>query len=193
MNIIRMKDLLHDFKIEGICKDCTKKKPFEKMLEWQDLIGRSTVREIVDFWQSLSRRADDGVDQDTFLWANQTCLAPDMVNSLYRDTIGSKIKQQIADEMDKEYQSRLKDVDEKMREIMQGISTMNAEKQAWSDEKKRLELELRLARLEIERYEKRLKEHNVQIDALEHNLHISDEQAGKWQRLMALTKELIQQ
>jgi hypothetical protein len=161
------------------------------MLEWQDHIGRSNVGEIVSFWELLPARSDDGIDQDTFLWVNQSTLNPDTVNSIYRETVGKKISQDIERSCDVMFRVKLSNLEEREKQVAGFIYKLNE----WEGLKRKLqekvnELSDKLTQEQeasqdlVSRYEK-------QIDCLINEKHILSENADKWYLLKSLMQDLV--
>jgi len=191
MNTTRMKELLNEFKVKGICKDAKHKKPFADMLEWQDHIGRSNVGEIVSFWESLPTRSDDGIDQDTFLWANQSTLNPDTVNSIYRNTVHKDLEARLAKEAQEVIANGLKKVEQERQQCAGFLVKMND----WEAREKFLQdkitsLELQINR-EAEATENLVSRYERQVDATIKEKESFMRDHIQWTTLKSLVKDLL--
>ena len=75
----RLQELLKEFKETGIR---TGKSPIQSILDYQDIIGRSTLYESVEMYHNL-----DSIQRDTYLWANSCCLSSDLTIAIQREII----------------------------------------------------------------------------------------------------------
>ena len=161
------------------------------MLDWQDLVGRSNVRDIVDYWARLPRRSDDGVDQDTFLWANQSTLCPDTTLRIYRDTEGARAIREVEIQCDVLIQKEKIALEEERKKINGFIQKLDQ----WEDTKRFMESNYQVLQERFEqekqanedlvsRYERQIKE------LIEHNDKVK-KMASNWLAMKALSKELF--
>ncbi len=93
MKIERMLELMADFKTNGIRN--SGKTGLDKVIEFQDIIGRSTMDEIADAWKTL-----DPSQRIIFIWSISCCLAPEMVTSIIMETVGRDTRRKIRDQFD---------------------------------------------------------------------------------------------
>lgn len=93
MNLIDSKskaqDLMTNFGMYGISHNPKKKDGgLEMVLEWQDLVGRSTMGEIVEFWTDLNDKS-----RELFHFINMNCLdQKTSVEILKQTTLAHSIK-----------------------------------------------------------------------------------------------------
>lgn len=96
MDIEILKNMLADFKANGIRN--SGKTGLEKVIAYQDLIGRSSYPEIRDAWKIL-----DDFQKQLFVWACSCCLSYDSVYSIVMETVGKDAKGKMYKQLESEY------------------------------------------------------------------------------------------
>ena len=99
----RMKELMEEFRVGGIRmpkvgeadpKEAERKR-LSKVIEFQDIIGRSTNKEITAAWDQL-----DMPQKNTFIWVISCTLSPDSVVSIMMETVGHDVKKKIREQFE---------------------------------------------------------------------------------------------
>ena len=99
MKFDRLVELLADFKANGIRN--SGKTGLDKVIEYQDIIGRSTWDEVYkEAWEKF-----DAIQKQTFIWASSCCLSPETVTTAIMETIGRDTKRKILKQFEAEYES----------------------------------------------------------------------------------------
>jgi hypothetical protein len=129
--------ILNEFKTQGIrtplaaevIADSNKKSAkkhasmnLERVITFQDIVGRSTKEEIWDAWEKL-----DEFQRSLFIWAISCCLSYDTICSVMNETVGRDAKRKILRQLNVEYEklaqqeieigNRLNEVKKKEKEV----------------------------------------------------------------------------
>jgi hypothetical protein len=85
MNIVTLKEMLKQFKDNGIRNGG---KNIQSVLNFQDIIGRSTPEEIRTAWKEL-----ESFNKNIFLWSCSCCLSFETMVLVIETTIGKDTKE----------------------------------------------------------------------------------------------------
>lgn len=118
----RMLDIMAQFKSNGIRQQG---KGLDIVIEFQDIIGRSTNDQIAEAWKKL-----DPSQKNIFLWSVSCCLGQEITVMVVEATLGRDCKKRILDDLESEFEKlqeaeinygeRLRAVEKRERDV-QGI------------------------------------------------------------------------
>lgn len=127
--------ILNEFKTQGIRtpiaaeKETVKKRVsinLQRVIDFQDIVGRSTKEEIWEAWEKL-----DEFQRSLFIWAISCCLSYDTICSVMNETVGRDAKRKILRQLKNEYEklaqqeieigTRLNEVKKKEKEVAEII------------------------------------------------------------------------
>lgn len=94
------KEMLANFRENGISHEAGN--GLDKVLRFQDLVGRSNPDGIFEFYDGL-----DKPTRLTFLWASCACLGPEIAESVVRYTTVKLLRRQEMENLEKEYEALL--------------------------------------------------------------------------------------
>lgn len=161
------------------------------VLEWQDIIGRESYEKTAEFEYSLPPMSPDGVDRDTFLFVNMHTLAYERAIKIFKMTWGQRIRDAIIEEVEKDYQLRLANTDEKHRELACTITTFQKKMNEWEEDRNVMVAKYEGMRREVADRDQTIDDQAIIIGRREHELRTTKIDAANWGHLKTLIKELI--
>lgn len=118
MNTSKCNTLLINFKENGINNDSTQP-AFQSVLDFQDVIGQSTMSDMFDYYHALEIPV-----RHTFIWACSTCLAMDTFLEIIRMVVCQSVIIAEEERLYKQYNDKAESVTRESTELHESKRTI---------------------------------------------------------------------
>jgi len=194
----RAMELLRHFKEYGVSHDPKGGNGLKLVLEWQDLIGRSSMEQITAFEKGLTAISNDGPDRDTFLFVNMHALSYHLAIDIFKHTHGNRLHDDIELRVRAELNNFAEDLAEQDAALKEERAKVEAGRDAVLNNQKlwfqQLEATQKVAsdaQRQCADLKKKNEELEKQLEAEKKFANDMNEAAENWDDLKNLVKELL--
>lgn len=194
----RAMELLRHFKAYGVSHDPKGGNGLKLVLEWQDLIGRSSMEQITVFEEGLTEISNDGADRDTFLFVNMHALSYHLAIDIFKHTHGNRLHDDIELRVRAELNDFAEDLNDRETALKKEQAKVEAGQNAvlnnqklWFQQLEATQKVAAAAQRQCDDLKRKIEELGKQLETERKFAEDMNEAAENWNDLKNLVKELL--